>query len=62
MNPQINASSIADTFDFSKMWDMSHFFKLDLRLKVIKRANLHPTYHKINKKYYLCILYDMLRI
>ena len=23
----------ADTFDFSKMWDMSHFFKLDLRLK-----------------------------
>ena len=26
-------NSIADTFDFSKMWDMSHFFKLDLRLK-----------------------------
>ena len=35
-------NSIADTFDFSKMRDMSHFFKLDLRLKTNQMRKFTP--------------------
>ena len=41
-------NSIADTFDFLKMWDMSHFFKLDLRLRTnqTRKFTLNLSYNK----------------
>ena len=33
-----------------------------MQLKDNQMRKFAITYHKINKKYYLCILYDMLRL
>ena len=55
-------SSNADTFDSSKMRDMSHILHKLLTQIMVKCTNLTSTYHKIKKKYYICILYDMLRL
>ena len=41
-------SLITDTSDSSKMWDMSHFFEYDLRLKTnqMRKFALNLSYNK----------------